>query len=69
MSFKKCIYFFSDVSTTLGNLGKSYGEAMKFLDEEVRQKPTEKHWREYTRNAWDISPALAVFMPQRINNT
>lgn len=25
----------------------------------------EKSWRDYTRLAWDISPTLAVFMPQR----
>ena len=38
------------------------------LDEDVRQRQTEKQWREHTRNAWVISPALAVFLPQRINN-
>ena len=26
-----------DVSTALGNLGRQYGDAMKFLDEDVRQ--------------------------------
>ena len=41
---------------------------MKFLDEEVRQKQTEKHWRDNLRHAWEISPALAVFLPQRINH-
>ena len=32
-----------------GNLGRQYGDAMKFLDEEVRQKQTEKQWREHLR--------------------
>jgi phosphatidylinositol 4-kinase len=58
-----------DYGTTLGNVGKQYGDAMKFLDEDVRQRQTEKQWRETTQNAWDISPALAVFLPQRINNS
>ncbi len=49
------------------NMGRQYAEAMKFLDEDVRQRPTEKQWREHLRNAWEISPALAVFLPQRIN--
>ena len=52
-----------------GNLGRQYGEAMKFLDEDVRQKQTEKQWREHLRIAWEISPALAVFLPQRMNNS
>lgn len=29
---------------------------------------TEKTWREYTRIAWEISPALAVFLPVRMKN-
>ena len=53
---------------TIGNLGRQYADAMKFLDEDVRQKMSEKQWREQLRNAWEISPALAVFLPQRINH-
>ena len=26
---------------------------------------TERVWRDYARLAWDISPALAVFLPMR----
>ena len=29
----------------------------------------EKSWREYARNAWEVSPALAVFLPQRLNSS
>ena len=57
------------LSKISGNLGRQYGEAMKFLDEDVRQKQTEKQWREHLRIAWEISPALAVFLPQRMNNS
>ena len=62
---------FGDIYLSLlsGNLGRQYGEAMKFLDEDVRQKQTEKQWREHLRIAWEISPALAVFLPQRMNNS
>ena len=56
-----------NVFSALGNLGRQYGDAMKFLDEDVRQRQSEKQWREHIRNAWEISPALAVFLPQRIN--
>ncbi|CAH2052445.1 unnamed protein product, partial [Iphiclides podalirius] len=31
-----------------------------------RSKPnTERTWRDYAKHAWDISPALAVFLPER----
>lgn len=26
---------------------------------------TDKQWQDYTRLAWDISPALAVYLPDR----
>ena len=34
---------------------------------QVRLRLPDKSWREYARNAWDISPSLAVFLPQRLN--
>ncbi|KAJ0173228.1 hypothetical protein K1T71_011404 [Dendrolimus kikuchii] len=34
-----------------------------------RSKPnTERTWRDYAKLAWDISPVLAVFMPERLKN-
>ncbi len=57
-----------DYGTSSGNVGKQYADAMKFLDDDVRLRQTEKQWREITRNAWEISPALAVHLPQRLNN-
>nr|XP_034827600.1 phosphatidylinositol 4-kinase alpha isoform X4 [Maniola hyperantus] len=34
-----------------------------------RSKPnTERTWRDYTKLAWDISPILAVFLPERLKN-
>ncbi|XP_073948128.1 phosphatidylinositol 4-kinase III alpha [Choristoneura fumiferana] len=34
-----------------------------------RSKPnTERTWRDYAKLAWDISPALAVFLPERLKN-
>ncbi|CAK1541773.1 unnamed protein product [Leptosia nina] len=34
-----------------------------------RSKPnTERTWRDYTKLAWDISPTLAVFLPERLKN-
>ncbi|XP_063368926.1 phosphatidylinositol 4-kinase alpha isoform X2 [Cydia amplana] len=34
-----------------------------------RSKPnTERTWRDYAKLAWDISPTLAVFLPERFNN-
>ena len=53
-------------NNSLGNIGKQFDDAMKFL-EEVRLRLPDKSWREYARNAWDISPSLAVFLPQRLN--
>ena len=45
-----------------------FDDAMKFL-EEVRLRLPDKSWREHARNAWDISPSLAVFLPQRLNSS
>ena len=48
-------------------------EAAKQLDEvikrreDVRLKTQEKQWREYARDAWEISPTLAVFLPSWVN--
>ncbi|XP_064074423.1 phosphatidylinositol 4-kinase alpha isoform X1 [Vanessa tameamea] len=34
-----------------------------------RSKPnSERIWRDYTKLAWDISPTLAVFLPERLKN-
>ncbi|XP_068623293.1 phosphatidylinositol 4-kinase alpha [Battus philenor] len=34
-----------------------------------RSKPnTDRTWRDYAKHAWDISPALAVFLPERLKN-
>ncbi|CAB3220116.1 unnamed protein product [Arctia plantaginis] len=34
-----------------------------------RSKPnTDRHWRDYAKLAWDISPTLAVFLPERLKN-
>ena len=73
-------------NNSLGNIGKQFDDAMKFLEEvcfisishrlniwrygciiQVRLRLPDKSWREYARNAWDISPSLAVFLPQRLN--
>eukprot|EP00094_Tigriopus_californicus_P003842 TCALIF_03698-PA protein Name:"Similar to PI4KA Phosphatidylinositol 4-kinase alpha (Homo sapiens)" AED:0.07 eAED:0.07 QI:1/0.8/0.75/0.93/0.86/0.93/16/174/2161 len=51
---------------TQGNIGKQFEDAMKFLDE-IRLRLPPKSMKEYARNAWDVSPALAVFLPQRLN--
>eukprot|EP00095_Tigriopus_kingsejongensis_P007429 maker-scaffold443_size169656-snap-gene-0.12 protein:Tk07429 transcript:maker-scaffold443_size169656-snap-gene-0.12-mRNA-1 annotation:"phosphatidylinositol 4-kinase alpha isoform x1" len=50
---------------TQGNTGKQFDDAMKFLDE-IRWRMPIKTMREYARNAWEVSPALAVFLPQRL---
>ena len=48
-------------------------EAAKHLDEvikrkdDVRDKTNDKVWREYARDAWEITPTLAVFLPTWIN--
>ena len=48
-------------------------EAARQLDdvikrrEDVRLKTQDKKWREHARDAWDISPTLAVFLPSWIN--
>lgn len=47
-------------------LGKHFEDAMKFL-EDIRMRQPPKMLREYTRNAWDVSPTLAVYLPQRLN--
>lgn len=49
-----------------GNVGKQFDDAMKFLDD-VRLRLPEKSWQEYARNAWDVSPSLAVSLPGRLN--
>lgn len=34
-----------------------------------RSKPnTDRHWRDYAKFAWEISPTLAVFLPERLKN-
>ncbi|CAB4064610.1 PI4KA [Lepeophtheirus salmonis] len=58
----------SDYGTTaVGNVGRQYEDAMKFLDD-VRNRTTDKSWKENARNAWDVSPALAVFLPSRFKS-
>lgn len=57
-----------DYGNTLANVGKQFDDAMKFL-EEVRLRLPDRSWREYARNSWDISPALAVFLAQRLNSS
>ena len=48
-------------------------EAAKQLDEvvkrreEVKLKTGDKTWHEYARDAWDISPTLAIFLPTWIS--
>ena len=53
-----------------GGISKPYIECMRFLEEEVRfgreQRQMDKQWKEIMRNAWDISPALAVYLPERL---
>ena len=49
------------------NTGKQYADAMKFLEEDVRLKQTDKQWKDNVRNAWDISPAFSIFLPKRLN--
>ncbi|XP_040569252.1 phosphatidylinositol 4-kinase alpha isoform X2 [Lepeophtheirus salmonis] len=54
-------------TTAVGNVGRQYEDAMKFLDD-VRNRTTDKSWKENARNAWDVSPALAVFLPSRFKS-
>ncbi|QQP57676.1 Uncharacterized protein FKW44_002744 [Caligus rogercresseyi] len=54
-------------STAVGNVGRQYEDAMKFLDD-VRNRTTDKAWKEHARNAWDVSTALAVFLPNRFKS-
>ena len=53
-----------------GGISKTYIDCMRFLEEEVRvskeQRQMDKQWKEIMRNAWDISPALAVYLPERL---
>ena len=35
--------------------------------EDVRTRTQEKQWQEYARQAWDISPTLAIFLPSWLN--
>jgi hypothetical protein len=46
---------------------KQYADAMKFLEEDVRLKQSEKQWKDNVRNAWEISPTLAIFLLKRLN--
>ena len=39
---------------------------MKFLEEDVRLKQSEKQWKDNVRNAWEISPTLAIFLLKRL---
>ena len=36
---------------------------------EWRSKSMNDRWRDYTRLAWEISPALSVFLPVRLKNS
>ena len=49
------------------NVGKDFENAMSYLETEVRVRTADKAWREHVRNTWEISPTLAVYLPQRIN--
>ena len=53
-----------------GGISKAYIECMRFLEEEIRlnreQRQMDKQWKEIMRNAWEISPALAVYLPERL---
>ena len=35
---------------------------------QIRLRMMEKSWREHARHAWEVSPALAVFLPERLNS-
>ncbi len=63
------LYFGSGAATAAqGNVGKQFDDAMKFV-EDVRARMPDRSWREHARNAWEVSPALAVFLPQRLNSS
>ncbi len=59
---------FSGIMQQQVNVGKQFDDAMKYL-EDVRKPRADKVWREQARHAWEVSPALAVFLPQRLNSS
>ena len=60
----------ADALTGGSTSSRFYVDCMRFLEEEVRisreQRQMDKQWKEIMRNAWDISPALAVYLPERL---
>lgn len=49
-----------------GNTGKQLEDAMSYLETQVRGRTMDKEWRDHVRFAWDVSPTLAVYLPQRL---
>ena len=47
-----------------GNTGKQLEDAMSYLETQVRGRTMDKEWRDHVRFAWDVSPTLAVYLPQ-----
>ena len=37
---------------------------MSYLETQVRGRTMDKEWRDHVRFAWDVSPTLAVYLPQ-----